>query len=36
MSLLKLDKAIQCIASQGPIFGSGADLAIVDNCHESS
>ena len=34
MSLTKIQKAIQCIPDQGPIFGSGADLAIVDRCHE--
>ena len=34
MSLQKLEKAIQCIPDHGPVFGSGADLAIVDKCHE--
>lgn len=32
-TLTKPEKAIQCNPSYGPVFGSGADLAITDECN---
>jgi len=33
MSLLRTDKAIQCIPTEGPVFGGGSDLAVTNLCH---
>ncbi len=33
MDLIRPQKAIQCIATEGPIFGGGSDLAIINECH---
>jgi hypothetical protein len=35
MTLTKPDKAIQCVPEWGPVFGSGADLAITDDCDKN-
>jgi hypothetical protein len=34
-TLIKPEKAIQCHPDFGPVFGSGADLAISDQCNEN-
>ena len=32
-TLIRPEKAIQCHPEYGPVFGSGADLAISDECN---
>ena len=36
MTLVKPEKAIQCIPTYGPVFGGGADIAISDHCNSNS
>ena len=33
MALKRKQKAIQCHPDYGPVFGSGADLAVSDQCN---